>query len=397
MNRPLTLPLLLLGCVLASCNENQPAQVQAPQTRQNALMQALQQGQTTYSSNVSSAAQAPGRHELQVPGSAANLPAAKVSVEPAVQIPQGARWSLYCASVAGPDRIAKMTQMKAYLMAKSPFKDWYVVHSEAQSTLFYGFYSTIDKNDREAAKAHADRAKIAAWADETGDHPFATCFFTPITPPTPPAPAEWNLANAPARAYWSVQIAAFKDNAQRKQAAVTLVQELRNKGVDAYYYHGQSMSVVCIGTWPADAVKQQDIDGSEAIADPDDAMLISSTPLPSRYQGAKMKTRDGQRLVPYAERIDIADKSLAATFKEYPYNYVNYEAQAKQVKTAEGKIETQIAPSLLVRVPHEDPGAGAVGTGSDGLFNATGAPSAPPVDTTRQQPAGAGRLRGLGF
>jgi hypothetical protein len=313
-----------------------------------------------------------------------------------VQFPQGARWSLYCTSLAGPDRIAKMTQMKAYLLAKSPFKDWYVVHSEQQSTLFYGFYSSIEKRDRDGARAHADREKIAGWTDETGDRPFGSCFFTPITPPSPAAPAEWNKENPPARAYWSVQIAAFKDNAERKQAAVSMVQELRNKGVDAYYYHGPSMSLVCIGTWPADAVKQQDIDGSEAIADPDDAMLITSTPLPPRYQGAKMKTRDGQRLVPYAERAEVVDKSLAATFKEYPYNYVNYEAMARQVKTAEGKSETRIAPSLLVRVPRAEPGAGAAGAGDGGLFNQTGVPAAPPVDSTRQRP-GTTRLRGLGF
>jgi hypothetical protein len=389
-----TLPLVL-ACFLSACNENQPPKAQAPETRQNALMQALQQGQTTYSSNIANGSQAPARHEMQIPNSEMSLPGvAKASAEPVVRIPQGARWSLYCTSVAGPDRIAKMTQIKAYLLAKSPFKDWYVVHNEQQSTLCYGFYSSIEKGDRDGARAHADREKIAGWADEMGDRPFASCFFTPITPPSPPAPEEWNLANAPARAYWSVQIAAFKDNAERKQAAVQMVQELRNKGVDAYYYHGPSMSLVCIGTWPADAVKQQDTDGNKAIADPDDAMLVTSTPLPSRYQGAKMKTKDGQRLVPYAERIEILDKSLSATFKEYPYNYVNYEAQAKQVKTAEGKIETQIAPSLLVRVPREDLGAGAPGTGSGGLFNQTGAP---PVDSTRQQPAGTSRLRGLGF
>jgi hypothetical protein len=361
-------------------------------------MQALQQGQTTYSSNVANGSQAPARHEVQIPNSAMNVPGvAKPSAEAAVQIPQGARWSLYCTSLAGPDRIAKMTQMKAYLLAKSPFKDWYVVHNEQQSTLFYGFYSSIEKGDRDGARAHADRTKIAGWADETGDHPFASCFFTPITFFISPAPAEWDLANAPARAYWSVQIAAFKDNPERKQAAVQMVQELRNKGVDAYYYHGPSMSLVCIGTWPADAVKQQDTDGGEAIADPDDAMLVSNVPLTSRYQGAKMKTRDGQRLVPYAERAEVVDKSLAATFKEYPYNYVNYEAQAKQVKAADGKIETQIAPSLLVRVPRTDPGAGAPGTEAGGLFNQTGTPGAAPVDSTRQRPAGTGQLRGLGF
>ena len=145
-----------------------------------------------------------------------------------------------------------------------------------------------------------------------------------------------------------------------------MVQEARNKGVDAYYYHGQSMSVVCIGTWPADAVKQQDIDGSEAIADPDDAMLITSTPLPS-LSGGENEDQGRPAPVPYAERIDIADKSLSATFKEYPYNYVNYEAtgQAGEDGGGEDRNANCAEPAgcaCRTRIRRRDP----AGTGSDG-------------------------------
>jgi hypothetical protein len=388
---------LVLGCTLISCNENQPPKSE-PTVKGNTLLQALQEGKTTYSSNVAPGQMALARREVNLPGAAAistATGAANAPAEPSVQVPQGARWTLYCASLAGPDRVTRMGQMKAYLMSKSPFKDWYVVHSERESTLFYGFYSTIEKADSASARAHDDRKRISEWKDETGERPFATCFLTPITPPTPIAPPEWNLASAPPRAYWSVQIAAFKDNPQRKEAAVSMVKQLREKGVEAYYYHGPSTSSVCVGTWPAEALKEQDIDGSHAVADQDDAMLITDRPLPARYQNARMKTNDGQRLVPYAQRIEILDKSLTATFNDFPYHYVNYEATAKQEKTAEGKMQNRISPSFLVKVPHEDASVLNGGGGVQGLLNPNGAPPIAPVDPNRP-PAGAGQLRKLG-
>jgi hypothetical protein len=389
---------VLIACTLSACNENQPPKAQTPPARTNALYQALREGNTTYSSNVAN--QQPAQRPL-LPGASAVAVGGRggtaAAAEPAVQIPQGARWTLYCAALAGPDRFSRMTQMKAYLLAKSPFKDWYVVHNEQNSTLFYGFYNSIEKSDRAAAKAHDDQKRISEWKDETGERPFATCFFTAVTPPTPDAPAEWNLASAPPRAYWSVQIAAFKDNPQRKEAAVSMVKQLRDKGVEAYYYHGSAISSVCIGTWPADAIKEQDIDGSHAVADQDDAMLIVDHPLPARYQNAHLKTSDGQRLIPYAQRTDIVDKSLIATLHDYPYHYVNYEATSKKVKNADGKMVDRISPSFLIKVPHEAPSL-LNGGGVGGFLNAdNAAPPAPvaPVNSNRT-PAGAGRLRGIG-
>jgi hypothetical protein len=390
---------LLIACTLSACNENQPPKAETPPpARGNALYQALKEGNTTYSSNVAN--QQPTQRPLLPGATATPVPGSSraAAAEPAVQIPQGARWTLYCAALAGPDRFARMTQMKAYLLAKSPFKDWYVVHNEQNSTLFYGFYNSIEKSDRAGAKAHDDQKRISEWKDETGERPFAACFFTAVTPPTPDAPAEWNLASASPRAYWSVQIAAFKDNPQRKEAAVSMVKQLREKGVEAYYYHGSAISSVCIGTWPADAIKEQDIDGSHAVADQDDAMLITDTPLPARYQNARLKTSDGQRLIPYAQRTDIIDKSLIATLHDYPYHYVNYEATSKKVKNADGAMVDRISPSFLIKVPHEAPSLLNGGGGVGGFLNPDNAapPGAlQPVNPTRT-PAGAGRLRGIG-
>ena len=224
------LTIVLLGISLASCNENQPpTKAEAPlQPRSNALMQALQQGKTTYSSNINNASQVPARHELQMPGTALPTDGARASAEPAVQIPQGARWSLYCASVAGPNRIAKMTQMKAYLIAKSPFKDWYVVHNECRARC-----STVFTAPLRRATARGARTQIGRRSRVGRMRPVTTrlrpASLRPL-PPLPPLPAEWNLANANARAYWSVQIAAFKDNAQASRRRSAWCRKLAIRG-----------------------------------------------------------------------------------------------------------------------------------------------------------------------
>jgi hypothetical protein len=389
---------LVLGLALVSCNENEQPKAQTqPPPQRGKFLQSLQQGQTTFSPNVQANQQVqgfPGQRELSLPGASLTpLPDATAAVQQTmVNIPADARWTLYCASISGPERISRMAQLKNYLMQKSPMKDWYVVHDEQNSTLFYGFYSTVEKAERGSARAHADRKAVSEWRD--GDErPFAACFFTPITPPNPVAPPEWNLANAPADAYWSVQIAAFKDSPQRKQAAVEAVKELREKGVNAYYYHGNAVSSVCIGAWPEDALKRQEMDGSRAVVDEDQAMLVSQEPLPAQFKNAR--TNDGQRVVPFTQRIEIADRSLKATLDEYPYHFVNYEAQAREVRTAKGK-ERVPQPSFLVKIPRDAAAvmAGGGNNGARGLLSPGQGIPAPASST--QQPAGGGRLRGLG-
>jgi hypothetical protein len=392
--------LLAATLGLASCNENEKPQATPP--AQKGFLSSLQQGQVTYANNpgAAGASGAPtgmtGPRAFSMPGADLTPVTAQQSAaqEPQLNIPKDARWSLYCASLSGPDRIARTTQLKAYLTANTPFKDWYVVHNELESSLFYGFYSSVEKaeNPRAAARAHAEKKAISEWKDENGDHPFGACFFTPITPPNPVAPTEWNLENAPPDTYWSVQIMAFKDHPMRKQAAVDAVKDMRAKGIEAYYYHGQTISSVCVGSWPRQALKEQEVDSGEATNE-DDAVMVSNVPLPARYKNARIKTSDGKRLVSYAQRVEIADPSLQATFRQYPEHAVNYEFHTRKVQGADGKSHDVVTPSFLVIIPRAQPSA----LSGNGLQNM----AAPTANAPRRAgestvPVGAGRLRGLG-
>jgi hypothetical protein len=394
--------VLAVGLGLASCNENEKPQQPAPAVRQQGFLQSLGGQPLMYSSTEANNPASPGTsagRNYPLPGAdltpvTAQPSAGAAAQQPQMNIPKDARWTLYCTSLTGPDRIARATQLKNYMLAHSPYKDWYVVHNEADSTLFYGFYSSVERGDnaRAAERAHADRKAVGEWKDENGARPFQACFFVPITPPNPVAPAEWNLANAPADRYWSVQIMAFQDNTLRKQAAVQAVKDLRDKGVEAYFYHGDTISSVCVGSWPRQAIKEQESDAGQAMNE-DDAVLVSNAPLPAKYKNARMRTPDGKRIVSYAQRVEIADPSLQATFNQFPDHAVNYEIQKRRIKDDDGKVRDVTDPSFLVVIPR--PEASALNGNGLQNFNAVGSGAAP-RRSSENVPAGAGRLRGLG-
>jgi len=389
--------IAVVGFGLVSCNENEQAK-----PAKTSLFDSLQKsGTVTYSPNMNNqpGVANPGapvpRPQLDLSGMTitGNPAAEKPPVEPSIQIPVDARWTLYCAAVAGPDRFGRIAQLKSALIAKSGLTDWYVIHNEANSTLFYGFYSSVEKNQRAGVMAHAQQKQIQDLRNDQGDRMFAACFFTPIVQPDPVAPAEWKLTNAPPKAYWSLQVAAFKDNPLRKQAAVELVKQFRSKGVEAYFHHGESISHVCIGAWPMDSVAKQDDDKGRTVS-PEDDIMVSGEVLPDRFQKASLSGNDGHKIRSYAQRIEIIDPSLKATMAEYPEHVVNYETSSQKVKTTDGSLKRITAPSLLVVIPRNVETSALAGDGGmPGMLNQVGAP--PPPQDPMHQP-GTGRLRGLG-
>ncbi len=394
----------VVGLSVVSCNENEQPKPSARHSFAD-----LQQGTVTYSPNIvsqpgtmqpamnsaaqpmSNQAQPMTRADLNLSGLTVQptAPAEKLPVEPPIQIPANARYTLYCSSMVGPDRFARIGELKSALSTKTGLKDWYVIHDQNGSTLFYGFYSAVEKSDPASGRAHADQRAIRQLKNDVGDLLFPTCFFTPIVQPDPVAPAEWKLTNAPAKNYWSLEVAAFRDNPLRKQAAVDMVKEFRSKGVEAYFYHGESISSVCVGAWPKEAIEQQEDDKGRTVS-PEDDVLVTPDPLPERYQKAQMMSKDGHRIRPFTQRIEVADPSLKATMAEYPNHLVNYELMAHVAKMPDGTKKKLDAPSFLVVIPREQPSG--LDNAPPVLNQANSLP--PPTDSTRQP--GTARLRGLG-
>src|SRR5215210_6132679 len=65
---------------------------------------------------------------------------------PAPSIPAGAEWTIYCTTVPGALHIQQATQLRDQLVKSTGMRDWYVVHNANDSTLYYGFYKSLDKN-----------------------------------------------------------------------------------------------------------------------------------------------------------------------------------------------------------------------------------------------------------
>lgn len=388
--------LFLAGLAIStlSCTENQPPKTEAPPAQQRpSFLQSLQQGQVSYSGNLGTSQTGRGAGpDLSTMGVSSNAPTGPVAKETAPTMPSDARWTLVCSTMQGPDRFARMQQFVTFLRANTPLKEWYTVDQDGSITLFHGFYSDIrvssaEKASADALRAHEDRRKLVEWKNAAGERPFATATFTPVIAPDPAAPAEWNLANAPAKSYWSLQIAAFKDNSKRKEAAVEAVKELRDKGVEAFYYHGATVSSVCIGAWPQNALREQEFDGSTATYfNEEDAILVSNSNLPPGIKQRNLRDPQGNKVQALTQQIDVVDKSLLAAMKEYPHHLVNYEPVGKQVRGADNKTKIVPAPSFLVKIPH--PEASGLGGAAGGDFMRQPAP-------TNRQP-GTGTLRGIG-
>src|SRR5207249_4124674 len=137
---------------------------------------------------------------------------------------------------------------------------------------------------------------------------FRGAGFIMLDTPDPTSRPEWDLADVdrdkdkhdPTRAFWSLQIMAFRGSPKRKEAAAQAVEVLRKQGVEAYYYHGETISSVCVGAWPVNAIKQQDTDGGAELkrsfaGHSDYVQIVTSEALPDNL---KPKPRaDGRDVV----------------------------------------------------------------------------------------------------
>ena len=327
--------------------------------------------------------------ESEAPASAraaqpAKKSAAAKSNSPAA--PAGAQFTIFCATIPGTGHIQQATQLRDQLARGTGMRDWYVVHQEDRSTLYYGYYRSVDRdeNPKEAARARHDREKIDAMVDATGARPFKNALLVGLATPNPDAPPQWDLRNAPPSDFWSLQIAAYEGHPDRKQFAVDAVKGFRANNVPAYYYHGETVSSVCIGTWPKHAVRG---DLEPAYNDPNEKrsldQIASQTPadlivlspgLPAINR--EVSTRAGT-IRTVSPHLEVVDPTLLATMKAYPHHYLN--GQVEGMRTKNG---VQGKPSLLVQVPRR----------ADTLFGGT--PDAAVAADTGHRPRDPGSLSG---
>jgi hypothetical protein len=311
--------------------------------------------------------------------------------------PTDARWTILCDKVEGPAHVAQAGMIKSRLIQSTGSNDWYVIHTEAESSIYYGYYRDMD-NPAEKKRADTDRARIAALADARGNPLIRATVLVPIAPPDPEAPADLNLLNTPQDAYWTIEIATFAGDAKRKEAAVQAVRELRAQGKPAYYFHGETASSVCVGAWKRTAVTEQGTGFNKAGVTRDDAhtqsadtpLLVLGDVVPPNMPSRVVDPNTGKAMTVMAPKLDIVDPDMKKTVADpmFKYHMTNYEYRGTQ----NGEPD----PSVLVVIPHEQSVARQddwrLGGGTNSIQ------SQQPQPAQRQAPTAAGDsvLRSLG-
>lgn len=288
-------------------------------------------------------------------GAAANLDAPagtgrRAAAAAGITIPKDARWTIYCTHFTGPDHAARAKTLRDQLLGSSGMSDWYVVTGEDRSTVYHGYYRSINDpaDGKESARAQNDRKAVAAVAQRMlGARAMASALLVELDDADPASAPEWDLRNA--KGFWSIQVASFRDHSDRREAAVQAVRDLRAQGYEAYYFHGPAISSVCVGAFPREAVKEQQSGTARPVTAGQDEVLLVAPDSVKLKEG--MRTPDGRPITVVQKKVEIQDGRMLDVFKKFPYHAENY-VEGKRIRTPQGEREVK-RPSFLVFIPQK--------------------------------------------
>ncbi len=170
---------------------------------------------------------------------------------------------------------------------------------------------------------------------------------------------------------------------------------MRKEGIPAYFYHGDTISSVCIGAWPRSAVQEQQ-ESSASTSDPNQPLLVLSQPLPAGSPTKFVDRQTGQPLQAVAPRLVPLDPSMIEAMKKYPNEVVNGVIDITKVKDPATGQEKEIPdPSFLVVIPHKQQSILDNPPSSDEGEMTVSAPPGVLAPSAEPQPIG-GKLRSLG-
>lgn len=246
-------------------------------------------------------------------------------------------WAIRCMTLSGPNAPDIARRYAEALKKAQGFKPELVrVFDEAGgSSLYYGeFKRRFDKRTQKESfepnpipTLEALR-KLSLGGQDIWPFELATMSTLPAGSGVRP---DWLLRGA--SGYWSLQVAVFYDEGEfreRRQAAEQYCKLLRDQGEEAYLDHGDVNSIVCVGSFPKEAI-----------------------------QGFQRK-HPLTGIVEFTERI--VDERMLALQKKFPHNLHNgatfYEIR-RDPRTGE-KIRDPHT-SFAVKIPRPEPIAPAGG------------------------------------
>ena len=316
--------------------------------------------------------------------------------------PQDAMWTINCMSFTGPYRVEMAKRKLAAVKNLTGVKDsWHVVHQEEESTLIYGYYKASPLRDvqggdpKEAQRAREDLAKIRGLRNTDGEVVFPFSFPAEIPRPGSEGPPEWDLKNTPADRYWSILIGEYRDNPERKKAAVEAVRILRKDGdrglLPAQRDHQRGMRR---------GMAQEGAQGSRRAMLRQSRMirirLSRSTtfrcPRTRRPSTSRAASASGCSRRRWKSRIRVCGRPWTGTRISTPMA----RSWASDVKDANGKERLVPDPSLLLIIPHNNTTFGAGDKSADAQSPAPPRLPEPPVPAKPKNPTpGQGKLKSL--
>jgi len=172
----------------------------------------------------------------------------------------GQVWTIMCMELQGEHR-EENAERVADTLRRTPgirADDVYVVHHRRWTKVYYGKYTRYpkDKTGRLTVpqKLRSDMALIKDLAGPEGGRFFYEARVVPEPTPDPGNP-KWHLRNNPG--VYTLRVAIFYNEGEmreREKYAVKYCEELRSRGYEAYYRHGEITSEVYVGSWGEEAM-----------------------------------------------------------------------------------------------------------------------------------------------
>lgn len=163
----------------------------------------------------------------------------------------GQGWGIVLENFRGSDHAVRAAGRRDQLEAELGRGDLAVRTTSTGSAVLLGSYETADE-----AAAQRD----LAWArslESGGARPYQRAFLAPPAVGDRGGRPEFNLANARATygksAIYTLQVGVWElaDRAKARAEAERQAIQLRQEGVEAFYYHGAQRSMVTVGVFTA--------------------------------------------------------------------------------------------------------------------------------------------------
>jgi hypothetical protein len=178
---------------------------------------------------------------------------------------QSERWTILCLELEGPGAEATARQI-AQVLRRTPQIDARSIRvlpetDGAKANIYYGSYERrIDPRTGARsipAAMERDMVLLKELADPDGLRYFLRARKVPF-PSADVGRPEWDLRRADG--VYTLQVAVYFNTdkmRQRKKAAAEKTRQLRARGLEAYYYHGPTRSLVTVGSFGEDALLDQ--------------------------------------------------------------------------------------------------------------------------------------------